>query len=310
MSTDGHVLPLRAAVPLATALVVHRAESLGVRALVIKGISAEVHGLRQPRVSADVDVLVDPAGYDTLLDSLAQLGWRPRPMYSVSANLDPHSESLIHESWPCDIDLHRRFPGFLATPQTAFDALWDGRDFTGVAKVMVPIPGLAGALQVAALHSLRTVDGSVRMRTELEQVEQVITELTPAQQQELVDLSLATGAAGPLVDTFARGGIHVTVPDTPELRAWNARRLAGPVFAGNLVAGMRGRSMRARMQLLWLALWPTADELRAVNPALPDSTAALMGARLRRWGRGVMQLPQALAASRRSGQRENPEGDQ
>lgn len=302
---EDNTLPLRAAVPLATALVMHRAESVGVRALVIKGISAEVHGLRQPRVSADVDVLVDPAGYDTLLESLAQAGWAPRPMYAVSANLDPHSESLIHAQWPCDIDLHRRFPGFLEDPQATFEALWALREHVEVAGRDVWIPNRAGAIQVGALHALRTVDAGPRMDTELDMIVDVIAELEPDERDALVDLAFQTGAVGPLVETFSRAGVAVDVPDSPQLRAWNARRLAGPVFAGNLVSGMRGKPWSERCRLWRLALWPSAAELRAVDPGLGDSSRALVAARVRRWGRGVWQLPRALKAAwaARSGRR-------
>lgn len=302
MSGDNHssTLPLQVAVPLATAVAVHVATSVGVRVLVIKGVSAEVHGLRQPRVSADVDVLVDPAGFGEVLGALSRAGWQPRPMYGVSAHLEPHSESLVHRQWPCDIDLHRRFPGFLASPQETFEALWEQRENVSVAGCEVAIPGREGAILVGALHAVRTVDGAERLRTEWDQIVHVIAGLSGKERDSLVALAHRTGASGPLASTFARAGIAIDVPDSPELRAWNARRLAGPVFAGNLVAGLRGKSWRERAQLLRLALWPSADELRAVDPTLGDSRRAMVVVRARRWGRGLVQLPRAIAASRRA----------
>lgn len=69
-------LTLGEAIPLLHALVADAAERSGTRALFIKGRSLDWHGLREPRIPADVDVLLPAGEVDALLAQLAEAGWR------------------------------------------------------------------------------------------------------------------------------------------------------------------------------------------------------------------------------------------
>lgn len=67
------------------------------RALSIKGIAADWHGLRPPRISADADVLVPPTSWESLKEALGRCGWHSRPMSRTGLDALEHSTTLIHE---------------------------------------------------------------------------------------------------------------------------------------------------------------------------------------------------------------------
>lgn len=151
-------LALAEAVPLASALVDHTASRAGVRTLLIKGASLEHHGLRPPRTSADVDVLVDPVGLDDLLAALAGLGWKRRSDVFPTQRDAPHAITLVHPEWPCDLDVHRFFPGFLADPAAVFDALWTSSTRIRIAHVLCRIPDAVHSALIYKLNLLRSGD--------------------------------------------------------------------------------------------------------------------------------------------------------
>src|SRR4051794_16227962 len=146
---------LTEAVPLAYALVGRKAEDLGVRVLFIKGPIAEAQGLRAPQASVDVDVLVDPVQREKLATALSELGCVDENPHRSPRVLPLHSWTHRHQKWPCELDLHDRFPGFFSDPRSTFEALWDRRRQESVAAHELPVPDPAGHSLVLALHCLR-----------------------------------------------------------------------------------------------------------------------------------------------------------
>src|SRR3954451_764135 len=148
-------LALTEAVPLAHAGGGRGARGHDVRVLVIKGPTAMAQGLRAERVSLDVDALVDPARRGVLAAALAELGWLDENPYTSPTVLPMHSLTHRHRRWPCELDLHDRFPGFFAEPQDVFEHLWSRRSAVEVAGREIPCPDRAGQALVLALHALR-----------------------------------------------------------------------------------------------------------------------------------------------------------
>src|SRR4051812_48241607 len=132
------VLELAEAVPLLHGVVDEVARRHGIRILFIKGPILGQQGLRNAHASIDVDVLVDPRRVGELSHSLQELGWAVRVPNTSAGVLALHSATYAHPLWPCEIDVHERFPGFLASPQATFDALWGYGTVATVARRAVP----------------------------------------------------------------------------------------------------------------------------------------------------------------------------
>lgn len=138
------------AIRLAYALTAKAADLTGVRVLAIKGLVADFHGLRAERTPADVDVLVEPDGFADFTRQLEEWRWRIRLGEFTNFPAPQHSLTFINDQWPCDIDAHHRFPGFLAEPPQVFDALWERRQLLPVAGQADSVPQSTLVVQSAS----------------------------------------------------------------------------------------------------------------------------------------------------------------
>lgn len=148
-------LPQAVAVQLGAALVQSLADSLDVRALILKGSAATLQGFRVGLQSTDVDVLLSRADAHLLMAALEGRGWRLRRTAPAPRQFELHSETLYHPEWPCDIDVHWRYPGFFATPDVVLDRLWETSTTGLVAGRPVRMTDPTGTALVLALHALR-----------------------------------------------------------------------------------------------------------------------------------------------------------
>lgn len=144
------------AVLLGHAMVQRVAVTLGVRAFFIKGPASVSQGLRLPRTSGDVDVLVRPEQLEAMLEGLRKRGWRERPVDPDSKMFPKHSVTVGHPDWPCCIDVHFRFPGMEAAPEDTFDLMWSHTEDLELAGQTVRVPSKALGILVLALHALRS----------------------------------------------------------------------------------------------------------------------------------------------------------
>ena len=208
---------------LLAAWVCARADSHGIRVLVIKGRPLADDGLRAPRVSSDVDLLVEPARFDEYCALLVDAGWEEFPSTYAAAHFTLHSLTYRKSGWPNSLDVHSDFPGFLHEPDVAFEALWATRRTTPFAHRRCPVPSRAGNALILGLHSLRGTHRQPRHADELAQLERAT--FTPAERRELASLAAATGAAEPLRGLLTTWG--VAVAPAPEASATAGRALRG-----------------------------------------------------------------------------------
>ena len=289
-------LRLGEAVELCSAWVDHLARSLGVRALIIKGATLARQGLRAPRVSADVDVLVDPARFDDFRAALVGAGWEERPLPFISSRVSPHSVTFIRSGWPCDIDLHSHFPGFLADDRVVFDELWSRRASVLFADRVIPVPDRMSSVLISALHALRDGTSSWRAEADLKNLREM--QLSEAERATLAKLAEATGCDGSL-EEFLRGlEVSVQPDDTTALRAWRARVASQTQGAYPWLMLWRASPWSQRPGVVARALWPTDRDILLAHPSVQDRFLPLAGARLRRLGRGLRGLPKSLRAIR------------
>ncbi|SFB87236.1 hypothetical protein SAMN04487968_102105 [Nocardioides terrae] len=291
-------LELAEAVELGYVLVARVADNVGARALAIKGRVNEAHGLRAPRASADADVLVEPTRLDDVVTGLLELGWRKVPTPSAPA-FAYHSVTLNHPQWPCELDVHDRFPGFLAEPDVVFDALWAERTDLAAANVAVPATGIYGSTLVMGLHALRTPSDQRNGRELAGLVERLSSErLNLARLQDLASATGCLATARPLLHELG-----VMVPHHPNgdrrIVEWEVRRSTAQTRnLGWLLAVRRTPPWRWPGIVLRAVL---ADEpyLRHFYPQAPTGKRGLWLARWWRLKVAFRDLPGAVGTARR-----------
>jgi hypothetical protein len=280
--------PLRTpeAVTLAHAVVAEVAAAREIRVLFIKGPSAAWWGLREPRVSADVDVLVEPARLTELVDALADVGWHERQMPAVPRIVPLHSATLINASWSCDLDVHSCFPGIFAAATEAFDRMWESRAQMPIAGVTVPVPSRAMSACILALHDLRHPTSTRAVRELPRLVERVRDVLGADAVDEIAQAARLLRARTPLAPFLADIGVDVVEPDLSDVeeRLWDqmVAERTSPSIAW--LHALRRAPWHRRPAVLWAAL-------TFVNPTDQDHGDPYTYRRLRyrvaRLGRGV-----------------------
>lgn len=296
------------AVALAHALVAHLAELEGIRILFIKGPTAVALRARPPRPSSDVDVLCEPGGMEGLGLALESCGWhrrnqkdRAQELRHAAAYLFDHSMHYIHDEWPCDIDVHYNFPGFLAPEDHVFDALWTRRATAVIASVSVPCAGLYGQAAIMALHALRD-PGVARTESDLDFLSDALRQLDHKALLEFASFAAATGCSETLRPFLQRVGAPI-MPDPwadPEaLLRWTIRTENAGFFAAFWLIELGHREWPGRVALVWRSLWLPRDELLnqcSEGDPRPRNVAVLQA---RRWWRVMHSLPRAIRAARR-----------
>lgn len=282
------------------------ARDVGSRALLIKGSVTQHHGIRPPRASQDLDLLVEPKGLEPMLDALTSMGWKdPRSNHPAVARA-PHSVALQHERWPIELDLHSRYPGFLAPADEVFDALWAERVPIVQAGVSIPCTGPAGSLLIAILHSLRR-PARHRHRTELQRAVSFLRDSQGELRSRIRDLARQTGADFATPDVVAILGPAAAdhsraVPD--QLVEWRLdREEAEPVAAAWLAEIQRARWLRRPAIALRALLGSSHRGLRVHHPDAPPGKVGLWIARWRRLRGAVPELRRAYTALAREQRR-------
>lgn len=297
------VLRLESAVPLGYVLVLRAAAGVGVRALAIKGPVLRAQGLREATVSVDVDILVDPATVSTLVAELERLGWRDVGDYGTPRIVPYHSVNHRHPLWPCEIDLHHWFPGFLADPAVTFDVLWSRRTTLRVAHVDVDATDPTGSVAIAALHYLRD-------RHKIEPLAALIDvvrrEWGDDQLADLAHLAAATGAA----DTLRPFLDEVGAPRVPGSRSlavplsdWQMRSQARTTEVLPWLVGLTRTPWWRRPAFVWHALWRPGP-LGQADPPGHATRGWLARSRWHRLVRAARALPTAVSDFRRLRRRE------
>ena len=297
------------AVPLAHALVARLAELEGVRILFIKGPTAVALGARPPRPSSDVDVLCEPDGREKLGPALERCGWRKRLAESsvhelkhASKYLFEHSVHYVHDEWPCDVDIHFNFPGFLAPDDVVFEELWRRHTSVEVAHWPVPCADLLGQAAIVALHALRDPQFA-HTSPDVRFVAQSLRSGGGQTASELADLAAATGSTETLRPLLTDLGIPTVAnpwSDPELLRRWQVRTQHAGAYTTSWLIELRHTPWRNRPQLVRRALFLPADELYSVNLGMPRTRRNTLHLHAERWGRALRYLPRGLRASRKA----------
>jgi hypothetical protein len=284
---------------LGYALVDAVAEALDVRCLAIKGPVLAAQGLREERNSVDVDVLVDPSAFASLLERMVALGWVDTEPYDLPTVMPRHSSTLRHTLWACEVDLHHYFPGFLAEPQVVFNALWEVRSRVEVAGRPVRCPSVEGSAMVAALHYLRDAQNEAA-RARLSALPERLRALPASRREELLRLSVATGSDATLQPLWEALQMRVSVPRTTAgLDLWRLRSGTSTTASLAWWVDLQRAPWLEKPSRLRRAMWPRAADAHLFFGREFADARELRRARIARLRRGVREVPQAIREARR-----------
>ena len=287
------------AMPLLYALTADVATRVGARVLAIKGVVLAEHGLRAPRVSADVDVLMHPDDVQLFVAGMEAAGWRQAPETTTPKMLDFHSINLLNDHWPMGIDAHTYFPGFLAPSIEVFEELWRRRCTVEQAGREIPATDLAGSASIAALHYLRSLWRPTNDSAFTTLVERATPLFQGAAADDLLDCAQRTGSVLTLTPFFDRLGIEAPAPTHPaedaRIEHWRTATTSDPRMAW--IHRFRALSPREWPGFLWTAIMLGDDELRAYHGD-QTTTTPLWRLRVQRWRRIVAALPEIVARER------------
>ncbi|WP_125037460.1 nucleotidyltransferase family protein [Nocardioides sp. LS1] len=266
------------------------ARDAGVRALAIKGPALELQGLRGGHVSSDVDIWVDPATCEDFRRRMASLGWIVRIPPTSAQILPLHSVAVAHERWPCEVDIHDRYPGFFADPQAVFEVLWQRRHSVHLAGASLWVPDRLAHALVAALHSLRDSRSA-----DLEMLIRVLQDLSDAEKRELQELSERTGSSAVLAEVLTDLGIESThLGDRTLPLEWDLLTHSSGVKSVPALFELSRAPLRRWPRLILRSLVLTEAEIREKQPTARPGSWGLTVARLRRVGWGMKDLPLAI----------------
>lgn len=295
--SEARALGVATAVQLAHALTAHVAASIGVRSLCVKGPVLSEQKLRSPRMSSDADVLVDPARIDDLVTALRLRGWKERFVADVPRILDNHAVTLFHPEWPCDIDVHHGFLGFLAPKDQVFETIWARRRNTQIAATEVVCADPVANSAMLALHCLREIHVA-RNRSELAELAAKWTGgRSDLNTEDLLQFATDTGSVETLRPFLQQ--IRLEAPTTPfdprALAAWNLH--ASSVGAGRAAAWLAAITTARwseRPRLLSHAILPPENEYRLEHPEIGPDRWDFAAAIARRGLNGARTLPPAV----------------
>ncbi|PWJ24448.1 putative nucleotidyltransferase-like protein [Branchiibius hedensis] len=287
-------LPLAAAVSLGHALVADVAEELHLPALFIKGVVAVQQGLRaEDYVPGDVDVLCAADRAPELIDALAARGWRRRPESSAHARFVTHSTALLHPDWPCDIDVHTRFPGFFADPDVVFEALWEHRERHEVAGVELWGPDYPAHALIVLLHGLRTPT-LAKNAGEVTSSTGRFAAMSDAERTATRDLIHRTGASEVVAAELNPLGWQIEVPARPSAQFARWKLNSGPTNTEGWLVAIAEASGTTRLRLIYRAVLPSREDLLIDYPGLPDAALPTARAYVQRLVRAAGLVPPAV----------------
>ena len=289
-------LEIREGVLLGHALVARLADSLGIRVFFIKGPASVLQGLREAKLSADVDVFVDPASLEVLLEGLRDRGWRERPVDPDSRTFPKHSVSVHHPEWPCCIDIHFRFPGMEKHARDCFESLWANTETLPLAGQRLRVPAKELGLLFLALHALRS-PALPACQYELE----YLTELTRREDmsEALLEVARATdslAAVRPFLEGLLPWPITIVWPEPS--REWRNRVAAQEPGSARLTAIFQA-TWREKPRMVWGGLFPPPEVFLSGNIYADMSLVGQLRQHRARWGRFLRALPRLVRGLRR-----------
>ncbi len=290
-------LSLPEGVLLCHAMVARVADNLSIRAFFIKGPGSVLQGLRQPKISTDVDAFVAPSCLELMLQGLRERGWRERPVDPDGRTFPKHAVTLQHPEWPCCIDVHFRFPGMESPAADCFEVMWANTDCLKLAGQEVRAPSTALGILILALHALRSPQLPA-YRKELD----FLGQLTERQAHEaaILNIARATGslaAMRPFLESFLP---ETAVPHWPRPSTeWCNRLVAKEPGSARLLAIVQA-PWHEKPKMLWAAVFPPQEAFLSRNIYADMSLLGRVSQHKARWVRFLRSVPRIVRDLKRA----------
>ncbi|MDN5668316.1 MAG: nucleotidyltransferase family protein [Renibacterium salmoninarum] len=286
----------RAYLALALGLVSRIAATRAIDAVVVKGAAAELTGLRPPRDFSDVDIMVRPVELEIFSSELERRGWIARPFEDRDNVFPKHSVSMYHPRWPIDIDVHYRFPGFEAEPESVIDEFLQDQLLLESGGMQLSMPSKLGCLVVQALHQLRS-PWEPGASDALAELQRRSADLESARIIEFARRTRCLAALRPFLEQrpdFSPADVLFPEPSSE----WRVRTL-GEDSASIRIFTLIRAPWRQKPKLLWRAAFPSRTALAARDITLRGPRRKLPNVYLHRFLRFCSALPESIRAVRR-----------
>ena len=278
---------------LGHALVARLADNLGIRVFFIKGPASVLQGLRQTKVSTDVDAFVDPAKLEELLQGLRERGWRKRPVDPDGTTFLKHSVTVLHPEWPCCIDIHFRFPGMEQPASDCFESLWAKTDTISLAGQRMRIPSKELGVLFLALHALRS-PALPACQQELEYLADLTRREALSGALALLELATATDSLA-AIQPFLEGLLPKTTTVVwPEASVEWRNHVATQVPGSARLVAIAQAPWRDKPNLLWRAVFPRPEFFLSRNLYADMSLAGQFRHHRARWARLLRAVPRLV----------------
>lgn len=261
---------------MVSAMVASVACEIGIDAIFIKGPSLAEQGLRGAKHSGDVDVWVNPSEILKLQEALEEWGWKPFKDVWYGTQVH-HSLTLKPQTWGCEIDLHRRFPGVGRNDQEAFTLVRSNTVDLCFASVKTRVPNREFHSVLSALHIVRPRAGVHESKTRQDSAAEVLRRggfgAVYASRQLCADGALAA----PLALAYGSRIIQNVSP-LPSNWLWRTEKTRLRGYA----ALLKTATWRDRVILLRRLLWPPEEVLLEYSRPTSRTLLSRVSARVRR----------------------------
>lgn len=279
----GIPVPQRARLVLGHALAQRIADQAGIRILHIKGLAAEAVLPMEHSLSADVDILVDPAHHARFVEILMSLE-TTEVVDDARRSSEAHAIEIVSHGLGVSLDVHGHFPGFRADVRVVFERLWSDAvqvDFGGYGCACLDRVGLA---VLGVVHAARNEQGSRSRNMALHRWDMLEEGEQSAALELIVDLR-AQGASSTVIGRQDKASHR----DIALFLAHQRRASPGTLWLLTLAAtpGVRARAEVLRRAVIGRSqLAPAPEEAPAITAPPPDADPG--GTRLTRGVRGVV----------------------
>ena len=245
----------------------------------------------------DVDLLVDPIHFTVIRETFERLQWHGTDLEPQARGIPPHSLALRHPGWPCEIDLHWRFPGFFLDAQEVFEYLWGRRDTATIAHTLVPVPDRPSQAVIVATHALRSPTAHTS-RADLDFLASRFNGQSSERKAAFSAVACAVGADLPLRPFLQRLGVALARPsqlNPVDWETWQVHTGVGHALGVSWLLELKRASLREWPRILARALWIPEEVLRTRMPSTGPRRRDVLAARFQRMRQAVRSLPRSVA---------------